>query len=84
MSIISFLIPSFLFYFQSCFYFSIALLGIFFVWYIFTFCIFSLQMKVHLMEAVSDDLGEHTYKDLDDWDKLGFYFGLRGISRMAV
>jgi hypothetical protein len=41
-------------------------------------------MKVHLMEAVSDDLGEHTYKDLDDWDKLGFYFGLRGISRMAV
>jgi hypothetical protein len=28
---------------------------------------------------VFNDLGEHTYEDSDDWDKLRFYFGLSGI-----
>jgi hypothetical protein len=33
---------------------------------------------------VFDDLGEHTYEDLDDWDKLRFYFGPSGIRRMTI
>ncbi|CAM6007959.1 unnamed protein product [Sphagnum balticum] len=28
---------------------------------------------------VFDDLGEHTYEDSDDWDKLRSYFGPSGI-----
>jgi hypothetical protein len=33
---------------------------------------------------VFDDLGEHTFEDLDDWDKYGFYFGLGGGQRTTV
>ncbi len=33
---------------------------------------------------VSDDLGEHTFEDSNDWDKFGSYFGLGGGRRMAI
>lgn len=33
---------------------------------------------------VYDDLGENTSKDLDEWDKLGTFFGLGVIWRMVV
>jgi hypothetical protein len=33
---------------------------------------------------VFDDLGEHTYEDSDDWDKLRSNFGPSGIQRMTI
>jgi hypothetical protein len=32
---------------------------------------------------VSDDLGDYTFDNLDDWDKLGSFFDLGGIERMT-
>lgn len=31
-----------------------------------------------------DDLGEDTFEDLNDWDKLGSYFGHGGIRKAAI
>jgi len=33
---------------------------------------------------VSNDLGEYTSKDSDDYDKPEFFFGPRGIRRMVI
>ncbi len=33
---------------------------------------------------VSNDLGEYTSKDSDDYDKLEFFFGPHGIRRMVI
>jgi len=80
MSIIWFFIPSFLFFFQSSFYFSITLLGIFLVWVHFHLLYF-LSANEGPFDGgyVFNDLGEHTYEDLNDWDKPRFYFGPSGI-----
>jgi hypothetical protein len=78
MSIIWFLILFFSFF--NYFYFSIALLGIFFVWVHFhPSYFFSTNEGPFDGSYVFDDLGEHRSKDSDDWDKLGFYFGPNGI-----
>ncbi len=32
---------------------------------------------------MSNDLGEDTFEDSNDWGKHGFYFGLGGIQRVV-
>jgi hypothetical protein len=57
------LIPSLQFFFGISFYFSIVLFGIFLIWVHFNPFYF---LFVSEGAFVFDDLGEYTFKDLDD------------------
>jgi hypothetical protein len=84
MFIIWFLIPSSPF-FKKLFYFSIILLGTFLVWVHFHPLYFLFVGEDPFDGGyVSDDLGEHTYEDSNDWDKHGSYFGPNGIQKMTI
>jgi hypothetical protein len=55
-------------------------LGTFLVWVLFHPLYFLFVGEVPFDGGyVFNDLGEHTFKDLDDWDKSKSYFGLSGI-----
>jgi hypothetical protein len=69
------MIPSSTFFFQSFVFF--------FAWFIWNSSLVEFTLFYFLFASEgafgSDNLSEYTFEDSDDWDKIGFVFGLSGI-----